>query len=223
MTAGRRDFYVYVLFDANGLPFYVGMGRKNRWKAHEAEARTTIPDGYRSFNPKKDRIVRQILTDGWPEVPKIKLHENLDRPTALSYEMALIAAIGRGKNGPLVNMTIGGDGALTDDPEQLAQRGLKISAAKKGKLLGPMSDHHKARIGLGNMGRVVSEETRRKIGNANRGRKLPPQSAEVIAKRRASLTGVPKTRQHAMKASRAWRKSYFERLGQPELPLVEQA
>jgi hypothetical protein len=31
--------------------------------------------------------------------------------TAHNYEMAFIAAIGRGRNGPLLNLTDGGDGA----------------------------------------------------------------------------------------------------------------
>ena len=69
-----NDCYVYIIFDKNGLPLYVGSGRGNRW-LHMGN-----------------------------DVPKVKIHRNLSRKTAFKYELALINAIGRKEDGgPLIN------------------------------------------------------------------------------------------------------------------------
>jgi hypothetical protein len=109
-----NDFYVYVLFDAFGVPRYVGKGRRNRWLMHE-----------RSSDP-KEFIERTWLMLG--EIPKIKVRENLYEADAYETEIALIAAIGRSPHGPLVNMTNGGEGGnLT--PEEHLKISIKGAAA----------------------------------------------------------------------------------------------
>src|ERR1700722_10246381 len=97
----RSDFYVYVLFRENGSPFYIGKGCGRRWFSHEAEAKKL------AITPKL-AIIRKMLSNNL-DIPKIKVHENLDAETALAYEVALIAAVGRFPYGPLVNQTQGGD------------------------------------------------------------------------------------------------------------------
>lgn len=44
------------------------------------------------------------------ELPVVKVREGLTESDAFQTEIAFISAIGRGKNGPLVNLTDGGDG-----------------------------------------------------------------------------------------------------------------
>lgn len=92
-TVGLTDFYVYVLFRETGVPFYVGKGRGDRWTGHEKEA-VAGAQNYRH------RVIRKMQVSGL-EIPKVKVHEGLTEQIAHAYEIALIAAIGRGKNGPL--------------------------------------------------------------------------------------------------------------------------
>ena len=92
-------FYVYILFRPwDGSPFYVGKGKGARWL---------------KFNRPDNRHFRAILKKARRlglEVPSVKIRDGLAEDEALSLEMIFIAAIGRGKKGPLVNLTDGGDG-----------------------------------------------------------------------------------------------------------------
>jgi hypothetical protein len=111
----RSDYYVYVLFRENGVPFYVGKGTDNRWVRHEGSARRG--DRGRVYD-----VIRRMLALGI-EVPKVKVHDGLTETVAHEYEIALIAAIGRGRRGPLVNMTDGGEGTSgwKPSPETIAK------------------------------------------------------------------------------------------------------
>ncbi len=95
-------YYVYTLFDWQGVPRYVGYGSRNRLDQHERES---------SINWLKDEFIEQTWTM-LGEIPKVKIRENLTRAEACVLEIALIAAIGRIDlgTGPLTNMTAGGDG-----------------------------------------------------------------------------------------------------------------
>lgn len=98
------DYYVYMLYREDGVtPFYVGLGRKNRWLQHEQKAK---PGGTHKDNIIWGMKSRQIV------VPKTKVAENLSKAQAVSLEIALIAAFGRVPSGPLVNRTRGGDGVI---------------------------------------------------------------------------------------------------------------
>lgn len=102
-------FYVYVIFRLNGVPCYVGKGMGGRWKDHVTNAR----------NPH----LRNIYLQAGVHLPIIKVRENLSEAAAFATEMALIAAIGRKKDGgPLVNLTDGGDGPTGFVPTALARR-----------------------------------------------------------------------------------------------------
>jgi len=94
--AETLDHYVYVLFDERGQPFYVGMGRGARWC-------------HRGGRSSRDAVVNRLQASGF-EVPRVKVAENLSRIQAAEIEIALIAAIGRWPDGPLVNASNGGDG-----------------------------------------------------------------------------------------------------------------
>ena len=97
----RRTFYVYILFDWLGIPRYVGKGQGARWLHHE---RYTDP-----INTAKNEFIEQT----WAmlgDIPKIKIREGLTNAEAIVIEISVIAAIGRFPDGPLTNMTPGGDG-----------------------------------------------------------------------------------------------------------------
>jgi hypothetical protein len=89
---------VYVYFRPDtGQPCYVGKGRGRRWKAHNQ---------HRSANPHLRNIVRK-----YGEVPCVKIRTGLTEADAFTIETAFIKAIGRGADGPLVNLTDGGEGS----------------------------------------------------------------------------------------------------------------
>lgn len=97
-------FYVYILFDWLGIPRYVGKGNGDRWLSHELKTDKT--------NWMKNEFIEQT----WimlGEIPKIKIIENVYEKDALNTEVELIKVIGRLtlNNGPLVNLTDGGEGA----------------------------------------------------------------------------------------------------------------
>lgn len=96
-----NDFYVYVLFDWLGTPRYIGMGRGRRWTDHEQ----TVD----KHNPMKRAFIARTLHE-IGEIPKDKIVEHLTRPEAADIERLFIRAIGRRPQGPLTNLTDGGDG-----------------------------------------------------------------------------------------------------------------
>lgn len=182
----HSDYYVYILFDENAMPFYVGKGRKDRWVSHHAKSKRI------GLRGSKINEVFNILG----ELPKIKLQENLTNKEALDLEAMMIFVIGRGKNGPLVNHTDGGECGPGLLPEEAAKlKGQRISAAKKGKVI--ISDEQKQKISKALTGRKLSEATIQKKKN----RKLSEShleklrqyrhTPEHIQKMKDSKTGKP--------------------------------
>lgn len=102
---GHSIFYVYVLFDESGIPRYIGKGKGNRWLQHESR-------GDPNNHLKNKFIARTLSTIG--EIPKIKIRQNITEKLAFEIERALITAIGRHPNGPLVNLTNNRNGPSSD-------------------------------------------------------------------------------------------------------------
>lgn len=198
ISSTHSDFYVYVLFRENGVPFYIGKGRGNQWAHHERAA-------LRGAKGHKCAIIRAIQARGI-EVIKAKIHDGLTEGVAHEYEVALIAAVGRGRIGPLVNLTNGGDGVagfkhlpgVKRSPEHVANlaaalRGkkrspehiAKRSAARAGK---PQSAEARRRISIGMTGKERSAEHCARLSAAKTGTK---HSAETLSKMSASKVGVP--------------------------------
>lgn len=102
----------------------------------------------------------------------IILYENLDNYTARDIEIRLIRWYGRIDlgTGILQNLTHGGDGSSHYSPETREI----IRKKRAAQIMKPMSD-----------------ETKRKIGAANKGMKRPKQTLETIQKRIKSLIGIP--------------------------------
>lgn len=118
----RRESYVYALYQRDGAtPFYIGIGTGKRWLIHERDAKRGVS--------RKDRIIAKMQIDGFSEIPKRKLISGLTRIEAASIEVALIAAIGRSPNGPLVNHTRGGDGAGDLSEEARAKKSSRNKAS----------------------------------------------------------------------------------------------
>lgn len=202
--ATEATYYVYILFRDCGSPFYVGLGRSNRWLAHEQRAHLK--------RTHKDRLIAKILLQRG-DIPKIKVRENVTKQQAIETEIALIATLGREPTGPLINQTSGGDGVADLKPElrkTIGQKvGLKLKGRqrpaeviakitatkraqaatetvlkpKKARRIGPFrhSLETRQRISEAGRGRVQTAEKSRRISEATRGRKLSEEHRAKIS------------------------------------------
>lgn len=199
-------FYVYVLFRENGDPFYIGKGKDDRWRCHERHARADTKSH-------KSAIIRGIHARGF-EVIKAKIHEGLTEAIAHNYEVALIAAIGRGDDGPLVNRTDGGDGVT--GMKHAGEARLSISKAHRGrqkppeecaniaagKLGSKASAAARANMSAAHIGKTPTPETRAKISASHRGKKHSPEHVAKLAAIRRGIIFSPEWRANLSAAHR---------------------
>lgn len=102
-----NHFYTYILSDPrNGLPFYVGKGKGDRYAHHLSEALS-----YRN-NSHKCNVIRKILSSGLEPITNI-VESGISESAAFEFEEFLIQEIGRSDlgRGSLTNKTNGGEGA----------------------------------------------------------------------------------------------------------------
>jgi len=182
-TVSTNVFYVYILFDWRGLPFYVGKGKGRRWLNHEC------PCNLRT-NAHRNNIIRKtLLLRG--SVPKIKIAEHLLEATAHEIEKLFISALGRKPIGLLANKTDGGEGTT----DKTGAIGRKISAKKKGHVV---SQETRALLRSRNLGKRASTETRRAQSMAATGR---IRSAEHNKKLGDAKRGIPRSEETKAKIS----------------------
>ena len=186
------DMYVYALYRSDGVtPFYIGIGRKNRWLAHERDAW--------KGRSHKNRIILSMRDAGLQVVPKAKLHEGLTVDEACRIEREFILAIGRRPHGPLCNRTDGGEGLFNPDEEARQklrdarkryicspETRAKISAAGMGRKC-PKSEAHREKLRQANIGHKHTPEAIEKIRAATIAKGMPPEvTAKVVATRLAN-------------------------------------
>lgn len=176
-------FYVYVIFRPCGTPCYVGKGTGNRYRVHFRK----------SSNPHLARIIAK-----YGELPVVIARSGMTESEAFETEVALISAIGRAPHsGPLVNLTIGGEGGSGSKrtPESLArmsaaQRGKKMPAAWLAAQIGKViSENQRAKIAASLTGKTQTSESNAKRSATMRGRKKPPMSDAQKAAISATLIG----------------------------------
>lgn len=175
-----NDFYTYIYYDPsrNNEPIYVGKGFGGRaWK--HLTKRIIHPFIQRLQFMKKNNVK-----------PIIGFYAGLDEELAHLLEVELIQKFGRKDLGlgPLLNLTDGGEGP--SGRKHSAESRRKMSLAKKGISTGPRPPEVGAKVSMSKKGKpgrtpsveenikrsstltghTISEETRRKIGLANKGR-----------------------------------------------------
>lgn len=168
------DFYVYVYFTATGAPCYVGKGHGARWRV----------TGRR--NPR----LRAEMRRAGGKLPVVIIRSGLTEQQAFDTEVALIAAIGRGKCGSLFNFTDGGEG--TSGWKQLDHVKQAVSEAR---LAVPMwSDADKQRMSEQRTGRPCHDEASRARVSAQHKGHSP--TAETRALMSAAKKGKPLSDEH---------------------------
>lgn len=204
-----HDFYIYLYLDTrksgtfkfkqhtfNLLPFYVGEGRANRCLDHVHEAISS------DKNSLKLNTIRKIIHDTG-SMPEIILYkENLTLNEAFVIEKQLIKDIGRRhlSEGPLANITDGGDGGDTISAHPNRKEILKkLSIYWSGKN-NPMYGIH--RYGEQNpfYGKTHTDEFKKKMSKL---KKSKPITAEHKEKIRQSLKDKPLTDEHKQKLRNA--------------------
>lgn len=116
----NNNFYIYVylnplikgefIYDEYKFeyePFYVGKGKNRRYKEH-------LYEQYLKKENTKNNIIKEILSNNQNPII-IKLHENLTELESFKLERLIIKKIGNiiYNNGPLTNLTVGGEGACS--------------------------------------------------------------------------------------------------------------
>jgi hypothetical protein len=171
----------YQEFHFNYEPFYVGKGKEDRIYHHLKEAnyflnteKESIKD--KNLNKHKLNTVNKILRNG-KEPIVFKIKENLTEIDAYNFERFLVQLIGRrNKNtGPLTNLTDGGRGSL----------GLIVSESAKEKNR------------LAHLGKITSEETKKKLSIVGRKKKSPEHAQHIGDAKR----GIPRTEECKQKIS----------------------
>lgn len=107
-----------------------------------------------------NKRLQRLFDDAKGELPVVVIRDDLSEEDAFDLECRLIAVIGRKDmgRGPLFNRTDGGDGSSGS---------IRSRAA---------IESHRAKM----IGRVVSEETRRRIGEAHKGRQFSPEHRQKL-------------------------------------------
>lgn len=194
-----NDCYVYALYREDGSSFYIGKGNGPRWTIHEYRA-------LRGERSQRASVIRRILRAGG-SLRKEKLCEGLSEKQAHFLERWFIHTIGRKPSGPLVNLTNGGEGTSGREvaQQQREQTASKLRGRKRGRTLStvgaarlsekltgskrtPEQRANMSAAQMGNrkgLGKTFSEDRKRKISEANKGRKRSPgMIAQRTAKRR---------------------------------------
>lgn len=110
----KRNKYVYLLFDHRCYPRYVGVGQDKRCYSHLKIAL----NGSKSH---KSEMIRNSMKE-IDDYIVVFIREDIFINEAFEIEVALIKAIGRYPNGPLLNLTDGGAGIVNLDSRLSEER-----------------------------------------------------------------------------------------------------
>ena len=183
-------FYVYVYIDPrDGVPFYIGKGRDNRAYVHltASAMQTGLDKGWFFY-----RKLRKLLASGTS--PEIRfLCKELTEDQSFYWETFFIIALGRRdiKTGCLCNHTNGGDGPShkghQHSEETKALIAEKLREIRTGWVL---SEETKQRIGDANRGRTHTDEARTRMSEGQKKRFARPEE-------RAKIAGINRGRRHS--------------------------
>ena len=187
-----KDYYVYQLrLGTSETPFYIGKGRGLRMKDH-------LKPSSRCHRSHKNSVINKAMKEGVSVLVEI-IHHGLTESDAFEIEIAEIRKYGRRVNGGcLTNATDGGEGvsgwrhtAVTR--EKLSKTLKSMSAVLSDRQTGSKKTEE-TRKKMSNAKRLMSDDTRAKIGSASMGRKHTADARKAMSIRK---TGRPVTELHA--------------------------
>ena len=167
------EYGVYALFRPDGRICYIGKGQEGRPRHH-----------FRTPQKHRNKHLGRIITNAGGELHIKWLVQGLTETDALKEEVRLIAKFGRAPNGPLVNLTDGGEGVsgLKHSPETRAVLARKSSGVKQSA---ETIEKRAAKI-RGTKRRSPTVEERAAHSQKIRGRKQTPQD---LARQSAGMKG----------------------------------
>jgi hypothetical protein len=158
-----RIYYTYAYLREDGTPYYIGRGKGDRAFATHKIGR-----------PTKDRI--------------LFLKKDLTFTESINHERYMIFVFGRKDlgTGILRNLTDGGEGVKNLAPETRK----KLSERRKGKATrtGPHSAETRQKMSESHTGKKLTEEHKRNIGKAVKGRTVKESTKAKLRKTRAKQT-----------------------------------
>lgn len=174
-------FYVYLLTDENGIPFYVGKGKGNRSRRHF----------HKSHSKFIRRIVEKIKRSGKSPISKI-IFESMDEQEIFAKECQLIKSLGRrnNKTGVLANLTDGGEG----QSGRILSVETKLKIGEKSKGRRPSAEARQ-KISLAHKGRKHTQEARRSFQKSAIARATPDYCAKQAERTRATWTPERRAKQ----------------------------
>ena len=154
-------YYIYMYWDENGIPRYVGLSK------HPSRLRAHLK---RSHNRRLHNKIQKLARAGI-EMAHAKVAEGLTHEEACIEERRLIALHKRAfEGGTLWNVMGGGQGGLSPSPEVRAKK----SAAAMGHVVTPET---RAKVSRGNKGRKAH----------NKGKPSPLKGVPVSASHKANI------------------------------------
>ena len=174
--------YYYEKYNFKYEPYYIGVSNTDTYYVREevhikyAKLKQDVCN-----NKLKMNIINKITKKGLEPI-HLKIEENLSKEEAFEMEKMVIKLIGTriGKNGPLSNISLGGDGGdtFTNNPnkEEIREKHRQNALGTKNNMYGlPLEKRpsHIAKINGNhwNKGRKVSNETKIKFSNKRKGDK----------------------------------------------------
>jgi len=180
------DYYIYEYFDPiRNEPIYIGKGKTNRAYFHLTQYIRKHTKAFSKHRKFYNRI-NWIFNTGQKPVIHF-LIKDISEKEALYLEKQYIKNIGRDdlNEGPLLNLTNGGDGI--SGYHHTKETKLKLSQLNKGnqyRLGSKLTTDQRKRLSLSHMGHKLSEETKKKLKGSiswNKGKHLSKDIKEKIS------------------------------------------
>lgn len=197
--------YFYGRLKFNYEPFYVGKGNPKRPQSHLREA---IEKGHVK-SPKLSKI-RKILTSGLRIGVKV-LYRDLTDDTAQALEIKTINKIRRFPEGPLTNLTDGGDGMSGHTPSKKTRKKIGIGHKERWAAMSE-KDRSNFRLKM-----VLANASMSDTSKELKSRKLqevkaslsPKEKAKIVEKYR--LSRISRTKEQKAETARKFRENMASR------------
>jgi hypothetical protein len=206
----QEDSYVYAYLDPRKIgpytygclefshePFYIGRGINGRIMQHLKKAKQKGYSPYRRINR-----IKGILKSGNRPII-FKIVDNLIYQHSIDLEIDLISIVGRKsvKEGPLLNLTEGGEGfrGLKHSEETKRLIAEKVSGKNSGLYGRKRTPDEIRRISEKQKG-ILRPESGPKISKALTGRKLPKEVCERMSESRMGMVFTEERRANISKA-----------------------